>query len=177
MLVPGALSLDEISLVGVSFYPFYNSGATLAALKSSLTALANQLKKPLIVAETDWPVACSGRSLTQPSIPVSAAGQETWIKNIKSVLESVPNGLGQGICESLVPPYIQYAPREANDTLSVYWEPSWIGNANLGSGCSVSTATLPPSFVLAQPSTGVQDNLLVDSSGRTRSSINVFNDM
>lgn len=54
--------------------------------------------KPIVVAETNWPVACSGGTLTEPSIPVSAAGQETWIKDIKNVLTALPNGLGQGIC-------------------------------------------------------------------------------
>jgi len=36
----------------------------------------------------------------------------------------------------------------------IYWEPGWIGNAGLGSSCS--------------------DNLLVDGSGNTRASINMF---
>ncbi|KAK7694150.1 hypothetical protein QCA50_001330 [Cerrena zonata] len=136
VFIPGALAASEVDIIGVSFYPFYDSGATLSALKSSLTNLANKMGKPIVVAETDWPVTCSGVSLTEPSIPVSASGQETWIKDIKNVLTALPNGLGQGI---------------------FYWEPGWIGNANLGSGCS--------------------DNLLVGSNGATRSSINIFNDM
>jgi len=136
VFIPGALSASEVDIIGVSFYPFYNAGATLNALKSSLTNLANTFKKPIVVAETDWPVSCSGVALTEPSVAVSAAGQETWIKDIKSVLDAVPNGLGQGI---------------------FYWEPSWIGNANLGSSCA--------------------DNLLVNSNGSTRSSINIWRDM
>ncbi|KAI0789885.1 arabinogalactan endo-1,4-beta-galactosidase [Abortiporus biennis] len=136
VFIPGALSASAVDIIGVSFYPFYDSGATLSALKSSLTNLANKMNKPIVVAETDWPVACSGGTLTEPSIPVSAAGQETWIKDIASVLNGLPNGLGQGI---------------------FYWEPGWVGSANLGSSCS--------------------DNLLVDSNGNTRTSINIFNDM
>jgi len=134
VFIQGALSASEIDIIGVSFYPFYDSGATLSSLKSSLTNLANNMKKPIVVAETDWPVTCSGTSLTEPSIPVSVAGQQTWITDIKNVLTSLPNGLGAGI---------------------YYWEPPWIGNANLGSSCA--------------------DNLLVDSSGNTRASINIFN--
>lgn len=72
----------------------------MSALKSSLTNLANLMGKPIVVAETDWPVTCSGTKLTEPSIAVSAAGQQTWITDIKNVLTSLPNGLGQGICES-----------------------------------------------------------------------------
>jgi arabinogalactan endo-1,4-beta-galactosidase len=97
VFIQGALATTDIDIVGVSFYPFYDAGATLSALKSSLTTLAGSLKKPIIVAETDWPEACSGVSLTEPSISVSTSGQETWITDIKNVLASLPNGLGQGI--------------------------------------------------------------------------------
>ena len=55
--------------------------------------------KPIVVAETNWPVSCSGGKVTEPSIPISASGQETWIKDIKNVLTALPNGLGQGICK------------------------------------------------------------------------------
>ncbi|KAI0776225.1 arabinogalactan endo-1,4-beta-galactosidase [Trametes elegans] len=133
VFIPGALAADEVDILGVSFYPFYDKGATLAALRASLTNLAGQYGKPIVVAETDWPVSCSGVSLTEPGVPVSASGQQTWVNDIKNVLTSLPNGLGQGI---------------------FYWEPGWIGNANLGSGCS--------------------DNLLVSSNGATRESINIF---
>ncbi|TBU33107.1 arabinogalactan endo-1,4-beta-galactosidase [Dichomitus squalens] len=131
--VPGALSADQVDIVGVSFYPFYDAGATLSALKSSLTNFTKNFGKPIVVAETDWPVSCSGVSLTEPSIPVSASGQQTWTNDIKNILAGLPNGRGQGI---------------------FYWEPGWVGSANLGSACA--------------------DNLLVDSSGNTRTSINIF---
>ncbi|KAI0751028.1 arabinogalactan endo-1,4-beta-galactosidase [Daedaleopsis nitida] len=131
--VPGALSSGQVDIIGVSFYPFYDAGATLSALRSSLTNMANKFGKPLVVAETDWPVSCSGGHLTETSIPVSSGGQQTWTNDIKSVLTSLPNGLGQGI---------------------FYWEPGWVGSANLGSSCA--------------------DNLLVNSNGSTRDSINIF---
>ncbi|KAM5535469.1 hypothetical protein V8D89_010806 [Ganoderma adspersum] len=115
--VPGALSADQVDLIGVSFYPFYDAGATLAALKTSLTNAANSFGKPIVVAETDWPVSCSGTSLTEPSIAVSTSGQQTWVNDIKNVLAGLPSGRGQGI---------------------FYWEPGWIGNANLGSSCAGS---------------------------------------
>ncbi len=96
--VPGALQASQVDIIGVSFYPFYDSGATLNNLKSSLTNLANNYGKPIVVAETDWPVSCSGGSLTEPSIPVSTSGQATWINDIKNILAGLPNGGGQGIC-------------------------------------------------------------------------------
>jgi len=114
-------------------YPFYGTGATLSALKSSLTTLVNKFNKDVMVVETDWPAVCSGVTLSDSSVPISAAGQSRWVAGIRDVLTGLPGGRGKGI---------------------VYWEPTWIGNANLGSGCA--------------------DNLLVDPSGNTRTSINMF---
>ena len=95
--IQGALAASEVDMIGVSFYPFYNTGATLSALRSSLTNLANSYGKPIVVAETDWPVSCSGRTLTEPGIAVSASGQQTWVNEIKNVLAGLPNGRGLGI--------------------------------------------------------------------------------
>ena len=95
--VPGALSADQVDIIGVSFYPFYDAGATLAALKASLTNLVNLTGKDVVVAETDWPVSCSGRTLTEPGIAVSASGQQMWVNEIKNVLAGLPNGRGLGI--------------------------------------------------------------------------------
>ena len=99
--IPGALDATKVDIIGVSFYPFYDAGATLSALKTSLTNAANTFGKPIVVAETDWPVTCSGTSLTEPSIAVSTIGQQTWVNDIKNVLAGLPNGRGQGICKCL----------------------------------------------------------------------------
>lgn len=100
--VQGALASTAVDIIGVSFYPFYDAGATLANLKSSLTNTVNTYGKNVVVAETDWPVACSGGpSLTEPSVPVSASGQQTWVGDVRTVLQGLPGGKGQGICEYL----------------------------------------------------------------------------
>ncbi len=99
IFVPGELSASQVDVVGVSFYPFYDAGATLSALNSSLINLVGLLNKDIVVAETDWPVSCSGVALTEPSIPVSTTGQQIWIQDIKSVLDGLPNGRGKGICK------------------------------------------------------------------------------
>lgn len=99
VFIPGALQESEVDYIGVSFYPFYDAGATLSALEASLHNLANTFKKNIVVAETDWPVVCPGVNLTEPSIPVSVSGQEEWTGDIRNILEGLPNGQGQGICE------------------------------------------------------------------------------
>ena len=75
----------------------------------------SNLWQDILIAETDWPEACSGVSLSA-NIPVSASGQQTWVRDIESVLEGL-GSRGLGV---------------------VYWEPGWIGNAGLGSSCSVN---------------------------------------
>lgn len=113
LLATGTVTTDDFDVIGVSFYPFYGTSATLDNLQASLNTLASTYGKPVMVAETDWPVSCSGVALSE-SIDVSASGQSTWVKNIASVLESVPSGLGQGL---------------------FYWEPAFINNTSLNSDC------------------------------------------
>lgn len=135
ILSAGPLLSTDFDLIGLSYYPFYSSSATLASLKTSLTNLASTYSKPLIIAETDWPVSCPSPAYAFPSdassIPFSAAGQTTWVKDVAAVVAGVSGG--QGL---------------------FYWEPGWVGNANLGSSCA--------------------DDLMVDSSGVARSSLAVF---
>ncbi|KAK3372558.1 glycoside hydrolase family 53 protein [Podospora didyma] len=117
VLKQGTLVSSDFDMIGVSFYPFYSSSATLSALKSSLTNLANGWGKELVVAETDWPVSCPAAKNAFPSdartIPYSAAGQSTWMTNVANVVAGVKGGVGL-----------------------FYWEPAWIHNANLGSSCA-----------------------------------------
>ncbi|KAK0212682.1 glycoside hydrolase family 53 protein [Desarmillaria ectypa] len=128
----GNLKLDDIDVMAFSMYPFYNSGATLSALQSSLKKVVSTYGKDVMIVETDWPVQCSGVALTE-SIAVSVQGQETWMSDLKKIIDGLSGGHGKGL---------------------FYWEPGWIGNAGLGSSCA--------------------DNLLVDSSGKTRDSVRMF---
>ncbi|KAG6812891.1 hypothetical protein H0H92_015626 [Tricholoma furcatifolium] len=133
IFIAGEFATTDFDIMGFSFYPFYGTGATYSALQSSLQAMVNSYGKEIMVVETDWPEACSGVTLSDTSIPVSAAGQQTWVEGIRTVLEALSDSAGIGI---------------------VYWEPGWVGNADLGSSCS--------------------DTLLVDESGNTRTSIAMF---
>ncbi|CAG7852961.1 Arabinogalactan endo-beta-1,4-galactanase; AltName: Full=Endo-1,4-beta-galactanase; Short=Galactanase [Serendipita indica DSM 11827] len=116
--VQGALTLDKVDYIGVSFYPFYDTSATLSRLKTTLTNMANRYGRPIIVAETDWPASCSGVTLSEPSIPASASGQTQWMQKVAQVVCGLPNGLGKGV---------------------FYWEPTWLTNSGLGSACQDNT--------------------------------------
>ncbi|KAF7922051.1 uncharacterized protein EAE98_008262 [Botrytis deweyae] len=117
VLAAGPLLTTDFDMMGVSYYPFYTSAATLASLKTSLTNMASTWGKQLVVAETNWPFACPSPAYAFPSdatsIPFSAAGQTTWIKDVAAIVAGVNGGVGL-----------------------FYWEPAWINNAALGSSCS-----------------------------------------
>ncbi|TGO32060.1 hypothetical protein BHYA_0359g00050 [Botrytis hyacinthi] len=117
VLAAGPLLTTDFEIMGVSYYPFYTSAATLASLKTSLTNMASTWGKQLVVAETNWPFACPSPAFAFPSdatsIPFSAAGQTTWIKDVAAIVAGVSGGVGL-----------------------FYWEPAWINNAALGSSCS-----------------------------------------
>ncbi|TDL26235.1 arabinogalactan endo-1,4-beta-galactosidase [Rickenella mellea] len=113
IFIKGALSTSDIDILAVSFYPYYGTGATAAALKSTLTTLINTYGKDIIVAETDWPaVACS--AALSASFAKTPAGQIAWQQSITTVLAALPGSHGKG---------------------TLYWEPGWIGSAALGSPC------------------------------------------
>lgn len=138
VFLPGKFATSDIDVLGFSFYPFYGTTANLANLRSSLTNVVNKLNKvgqthhlkepglisllqEVMVVEVNWPYACPGVSLSEPGHPTGTNGQLTFVNNVRSIVESLPNGRGTGI---------------------VYWEPAWIGNAGLGSACLVSLAIL-----------------------------------
>jgi len=136
IFIAGEFSTDDFDVMGFSFYPFYDSAATYAALQSSLEDLTAMYGKPVMVVETDWPSSgnCDGVTLSE-DIAISTAGQESWVDGITNVLADLSDGLGLGV---------------------VYWEPGWVGNDDLGSGCS--------------------DNLLVSDAGATLASIVLFSE-
>ncbi|TGJ83979.1 hypothetical protein E0Z10_g4756 [Xylaria hypoxylon] len=120
VLSQGPLAASDFDMMGVSFYPFYGSSATLANLKTSLTNMASTWGKELVVAETNWPTSCSSPAYPFPSdltsIPFSAAGQNTFMQKLAAVVAGVNNGKG-----------------------IFYWEPAWVDNQALGSSCSSNT--------------------------------------
>lgn len=120
VLAAGDLVDTDFDMMGVSYYPFYSSSATLASLKTSLTNMASQWGKDIVVAETNWPTSCSSPAYSFPSdttsIPFSAEGQSTWLKDVAEIVEGVSGGVGL-----------------------FYWEPAWLDNAALGSSCEYNT--------------------------------------
>ncbi|KAH9859835.1 hypothetical protein IAQ61_011617 [Plenodomus lingam] len=115
----GGFSAADYDIQGVSYYPFYNSKATLASLSNSLNKMAAKYGKQVQVVETNWPSSCPNPSTPFPadtsSIPLSAWGQVLWMKEVAKRVAAVPGGKGTGL---------------------FYWEPTWIENPGLGSSCN-----------------------------------------
>jgi arabinogalactan endo-1,4-beta-galactosidase len=120
VLAQKGLTLGAFDAMGVSFYPFYGSGATFSALETSLTNMANKWGKQIFVSELDWPTSCPSPAQPFPSdmrnIPFSADGQAQFIKKVASIVSKVKGGAGL-----------------------YYWEPAWMNNQALGSSCPSNT--------------------------------------
>ncbi|KAK7422754.1 hypothetical protein QQZ08_009379 [Neonectria magnoliae] len=120
VLAQGFITTSEFDMMGVSYYPFYGSGATISALKSTLGKMASKWGKQIVVAETNWPTSCPSPAYAFPSdlkdVPFSAAGQTEFLKRVANVVAGVKNGAGL-----------------------YYWEPAWMNNQALGSSCNSNT--------------------------------------
>ncbi|EPQ28415.1 uncharacterized protein PFL1_04242 [Pseudozyma flocculosa PF-1] len=119
VLKANSLLATDYDIQGVSYYPFYDSRATLANLASGIRTLKSKYAKEVMVVETDWPSKCSSPKYPFPSdtknIPFTTAGQAQWIQTVaKTAQQAGADGL-------------------------FYWEPFWKSNANLGSSCEDNT--------------------------------------
>ncbi|KAF2746687.1 glycoside hydrolase family 53 protein [Sporormia fimetaria CBS 119925] len=116
LLYSSGLSGADYDIQGVSYYPFYNSAASLSALGDSLKNMVRKYGKEVQVVETNWPTWCPSPKYEFPgdvkAIPLSVEGQRMWMREVAKRVEA--SGKGTGL---------------------FYWEPVWIGNAGLGSSC------------------------------------------
>ena len=89
--------------IGISYYPVYH-GTSLTDLKTKLTTLSQTYNKKIILAETSYPFTLSWNDWTNNVVGQSnqlvagydatASGQKNYILAIKSLVKSVPNGIG-----------------------------------------------------------------------------------
>lgn len=108
--ISDGLSFD---VIGISYYDYWHG--RLDVLQSDLNGLAAKYGKPVMVAETAYPwTLANGDSETNsvtasnttldPGYPASSAGQSANFRDVLSIVQAVPNGLGLG---------------------AFYWEPTW----------------------------------------------------
>ncbi|WP_409422239.1 glycosyl hydrolase 53 family protein [Pseudaeromonas sp. ZJS20] len=97
-----ALGVDW-DAIGLSFYPCWHGPQ--AALADNLARLAARYAKPLLVVETAYPwrldAARNQHWLMQhtgaETYPASPAGQAAFLRDLRRLVQAVPNGLGQGL--------------------------------------------------------------------------------
>lgn len=81
------LASSDFDLIGLSYYPFYGSQATLSALQTSLANIRETYSKDVLVVELNWPVACPNPEDQFPEdvkdIPFSADGQSEFLKRLR----------------------------------------------------------------------------------------------
>ncbi len=103
----------SFDVIGISYYDYWHG--RLDVLQTDLNGLAAKYGKPVMVAETAYPwTLANGDSETNsvtasnttldPGYAASSAGQAANFRDVLSIVQAVPNGLGLG---------------------AFYWEPTW----------------------------------------------------
>jgi arabinogalactan endo-1,4-beta-galactosidase len=131
-------------LIGLSYYSFWHG--PLTALKANLDNLAQAFHKPVMIAEIQyaWTLGYGDstnnfvwqESQLEPGYPASPAGQLSFVNDVLSLLDQVPDGLGQGL---------------------FYWEPEWVPGVGWepGAGTPNDNLTLFDFQGHALPSIGI----------------------
>lgn len=100
-------------VIGLSYYSYWHG--PLDQLQTTLDDMASRYGKPVVVAETasPWTMANAdaetnsvnaGNTTLDAGYPATPAGQAANFRDVQSIVQAVPNGLGLG---------------------AFYWEPTW----------------------------------------------------
>ena len=83
--------------IGMSYYPDWHG--TVAQLSATLTALAKEFKKPVVVAETAYPWTKDEHWEKRPHMdwPLTPDGQKRFLSEVLTAVRDVPDGLGRGV--------------------------------------------------------------------------------
>ncbi|NNM84365.1 MAG: hypothetical protein HKL96_01205 [Phycisphaerales bacterium] len=87
----------HFDVIGYDFYTYW--GGTLKKLRSQLMKLADSVRKPIIVAETDdpWSNDAHGKSKPGMQFPFTPAGQARYTRAVINIVKALPDHLGQGV--------------------------------------------------------------------------------
>lgn len=104
----------QFDVIGLSYYPWWHG--PLTQLSQNIDALAKKYGKPIVVVETQYPWTLADGDQTTPNqvssqtqlqagYPATPEGQESYVRDVVSLVAAVPNHLGMGV---------------------FYWEPAWL---------------------------------------------------
>jgi len=106
-------------VIGLSYYPVL-SEPSISSLKANVDGLATEFRKPIVIAETQYPWTLANgnsplgdstgdfaweTSQIEPGYPATPGGQLSFVTDELSILATAPDGLGAGL---------------------FYWAPDWI---------------------------------------------------
>ena len=139
-------------VIGLSYYPFFHG--PLSAMSQNVDELATQFKKPIVIAESQYPwtlAQAAGNSTgifvwnmsqiqaDSANYPPTPAGQLSFYNDLLSIIAQVPDHRGLGM---------------------FYWEPEWIPGVGWepGAGSPNVNLTLFSFTGQALPSVGLFQN-------------------
>lgn len=84
-------------MIGMSYYPEWHGG--IETLRGTLHALAEEFRKPVLVAEAAYPWTDDEHWRDRPHLdwPLTPAGQRQYLRDVLEVVRGLPEGLGRGV--------------------------------------------------------------------------------
>ena len=94
----------DYDIIGISYYPIWH-GKSLDELQLELTALSDNFEKEILIAETAYPFTLGWNDWTNnivgleeqlilPDYPATPNGQQSFIRDLKSLIFDINNGIG-----------------------------------------------------------------------------------
>jgi len=142
-------------VIGLSYYPVLSEPA-ISGLKANVDGLATQFRKPIVIAETQYPWTLANgnsplgdstgdfaweTSQIEPGYPATPGGQLSFVTDELSILATAPDGLGAGL---------------------FYWAPDWIPGVPWEPGAGIGSPNVNMTLFnfegAALPSVGIFQN-------------------
>lgn len=145
-------------IIGLSYYPFWHG--TMGELAANLNDVSARYGKDVLVVETayGWTLGdgdglgnsfYTAEELTG-GYPASVAGQTAFLRDLRDIVRSVPNGRGRGL---------------------IWWEPGWLPVPGANWGSEAGKIDNDDSGVLSNP---WDNQTLFDWNGSALSTLDVF---
>ena len=94
----------DYDIIGISYYPIWH-GKSLDELQIELTELSDNFEKEILIAETAYPFTLGWNDWTNnivgleeqlilPDYPATPNGQQSFIRDLKSLIFDINNGIG-----------------------------------------------------------------------------------
>ena len=142
-------------VIGLSYYPVLSEPA-ISGLKANVDGLATEFRKPIVIAETQYPWTLANgnsplgdstgdfawqTSQIEPGYPATPGGQLSFVTDELSILATAPDGLGAGL---------------------FYWAPDWIPGVPWEPGTGIGSPNVNMTLFnfegAALPSVGIFQN-------------------